>query len=968
MRMRRWWQAIRSGSASLARRIFGFDAFISYTHRDAAGYALALEQALERAGLACFRDTQQLEAGDHLDPAIARALGRSRMLVVLGTPRSRESEYMVREIATFDPSRPIIGLDFGSSLPQDRWPALQGRVFVAETLEALAGARPSTRPVEQILRTRRSWKVRTLQHALGLSIAAVVLALAGAWWISRSESERQALLAAARRAAAESRNWEGERGVLLAAQAAIWSDRAGSAAFKDAYEALTRALGSPHFFNEYARASPVTGKAIAISEESVRVLVNDSGRVSVVRVSGRALSVDGDLGVLVQPRLVDHGRAVAAIDALAQQFVVIELDSRAVRRARIPAISPDASDVTLLTSGDGTRAVVYGNAVAVIDVDRPDAPRVLYEGEAGQMAAGMSGGGRRFAVARVIDTTLRLDVFELDTGALVRAYEMEMPVDGLTAVDLSASGRYLVARLAAPEGDARAFVWDLQAAPSAAPREARGRGETFGTIAFTADERRVALGVDASFIDDLRRDAGIVAIELQPEYGRGKTKTLPFTRASITALRWSSDGEYLVGSAGNDVRVWEPFYDGPDEGLTRAWTYTEPIAGAGWMDRDAHVVAVSEGARVVRWPMRPIERPIPLGDFEDTDETTRFAVAGSPDGLHVAAGGYGGAYVWRIGGGGPIAKMLCGCIALHGLSFAARGDRMLGAAEDGSTSVFEATDWLKPPPPPARGPGGLGTATIPRLGRLLATHGASATMVAGLADGNRVLSAGHDGRVLLSSPGGTAQEIDRVERWIDALAVGADGSEVAWSVQDSVRRATQANPARFETTLAPAPVTALAYVGNELYAGLSTGLVGRMSANGTFEPLSGGLTTVVTALATSRDQTLIAAGDEAGHVRLWSAVGGGAPAQLAPIGRPITGVAFVGDDARIAVSSRQGVDPAVRSAEPQEGRLWLYPTPKTLLGRARAEVWRNLSDEEWAEAFAGARPREETFPATGNPR
>ena len=948
--------ALRPAWTALTRRMFGFDAFISYTHRDATGYATSLEHALERAGLTCFRDTQQLEAGDRLDPTIARALKRSRMLVALGTPRARESDYMAHEIASFDTRRPLIGIDFGNSLPHDRWSAMQGRIFVVETLEALAAAQPSTACVQRVAGARRSWKVRSLQRIVTLAIAAVLLALGGAWWVARIESERQTFGSLAGRAAAESQNWEGERAVLLASQAMIWNDRAGGAAFKEAYESLARAVGSSQFFNEFVTAQPFAGKAIAFSSESLRVLVEDGGRLSVARLRERRLETERDLGVLAQARFVDAGRAVAAIDTTTRQFVLHSLDSGDVRRAPLPGTTSNPANLRWHTSSDGKRFVTWDTTVVLLDIDRPNEPRTLYEAEPEQIVAGISGDGQRTAIARVIGPNLHVEVGDADSTLPARVFEIAMPVDGLVGVDLSPSGRYLIARLAAPEGNAVAFIWDLQSTPPTRPRMAQGVGETFGTVAFTTDERRVALGMDSSFVDDQRRDTGIVTVELQPEYGTGRTKTINFNLSSITALQWSADGEYVIASAGNEVRVWEPFYDGPDTAFTKAWESPDPIAGAGWAERDSMVIAVSTSGRAVRWPMKPIESPIALGDFAETDVTTRFAVAGTPDGQHVAAAGHGGLHIWKITGDKPVSKMLCWCGTLLALSFAPGGDLMFGAS-DRIVSAYEASEWMETTAPP---PGaGLGTSNEPPKGRTLAKD-STATMVVAFADGRRAASAGPEGVTVLSSTGESARVIDTPR--VSALAASTSGSELAWSVQMSVRRATQANPDRFQSVDAPAPVTALAFVGDDLYAGLANGAVGLMRTNGAFEPLSGGLAREVTGLAGSRDRTLLAAGDEAGNVRLWSLAGGGTPAQLPEIGRPITGVAFVGDDERIAVSSRDGKDRNARSGELQEGRLWLYPTPRLLLRIARTTVWRNLTAEEWVDAFAGARAREDTFP------
>ena len=176
---------------------------------------------------------------------------------------------------------------------------------------------------------------------------------------------------------------------------------------------------------------------------------------------------------------------------------------------------------------------------------------------------------------------------------------------------------------------------------------------------------------------------------------------------------------------------------------------------------------------------------------------------------------------------------------LLGLAFAPVGDLMFGVSDDRTASVYEASDWLKAAESTARDADALGTSNGPRKGRVVAENTASATMVVALADGRRAASAGPNGVAVLSSTGEMARIID--DSRIDALAAGTSGSEIAWSVRTSVRRASQASPERFDMVEAPAPVTSLTFVGDDLYAGLANGAVGVMRSNGTFEALPVGL-------------------------------------------------------------------------------------------------------------------------------
>ena len=78
--------------------VFGYDAFISYSRRDAATYAKALQVALESQGLTVFRDYSDLDPGEVLNDAVRKRLRRSRYVILLDTPNARQSRYVRDEI------------------------------------------------------------------------------------------------------------------------------------------------------------------------------------------------------------------------------------------------------------------------------------------------------------------------------------------------------------------------------------------------------------------------------------------------------------------------------------------------------------------------------------------------------------------------------------------------------------------------------------------------------------------------------------------------------------------------------------------------------------------------------------------------------------------------------------------------------------------------------------------------------
>jgi hypothetical protein len=77
---------------------YGYDAFLSYSRRDALEYAATLQTALESSGLTVCRDESDLAPGDTLRPSLRARLRRSRYLILLDTPEARLSTYVKEEL------------------------------------------------------------------------------------------------------------------------------------------------------------------------------------------------------------------------------------------------------------------------------------------------------------------------------------------------------------------------------------------------------------------------------------------------------------------------------------------------------------------------------------------------------------------------------------------------------------------------------------------------------------------------------------------------------------------------------------------------------------------------------------------------------------------------------------------------------------------------------------------------------
>jgi hypothetical protein len=84
--------------------LFGYDIFISYKRADAQGYAAALEDSLKARDLTCFRDYREISPSEDFPARIEKALKRSQMLLVIGSPRAANPDdgiWVRREIETY---------------------------------------------------------------------------------------------------------------------------------------------------------------------------------------------------------------------------------------------------------------------------------------------------------------------------------------------------------------------------------------------------------------------------------------------------------------------------------------------------------------------------------------------------------------------------------------------------------------------------------------------------------------------------------------------------------------------------------------------------------------------------------------------------------------------------------------------------------------------------------------------------
>ncbi len=225
----------------LLRFLFGDDVFISYSRRDGANYAAALANELSRSehGFSCFLDQWGASAASELSAPVVRALDRSAVLVLVGTPGAAESAMVREEVRRFSqprrfrPHRPVLPVNINGAFDRVSWTELTGLHRTVDSEEARRDGLPSE-PVIRLIRNSHTFARRN-QRVRWLSIGAAVLLIASAGASAAAVTQRRRAVAEARRAD-ESRQ-ESERQAAKAVASATRAQQKESEATANAERA-----------------------------------------------------------------------------------------------------------------------------------------------------------------------------------------------------------------------------------------------------------------------------------------------------------------------------------------------------------------------------------------------------------------------------------------------------------------------------------------------------------------------------------------------------------------------------------------------------------------------------------------------------------------------------------------------------------------------------------------------------------
>lgn len=192
----------------LSAKVGGFDAFISYSRSDQR-YALGLARMLQGAGFQISLDLLASRAGRKIPREIIKMLFRSRLLLVVVSEHSRNSDNVKLELQAFAKTGGTVLFISTTDAPlPPEWTSTVSVEQVFEEQQAVASGIPSPHVVAAARVALRSWPASARRRVTALGVLALVgVALGGTWHFQRNEaaSRARAASAAARVASARSR-------------------------------------------------------------------------------------------------------------------------------------------------------------------------------------------------------------------------------------------------------------------------------------------------------------------------------------------------------------------------------------------------------------------------------------------------------------------------------------------------------------------------------------------------------------------------------------------------------------------------------------------------------------------------------------------------------------------------------------------------------------------------------------------
>jgi WD40 repeat protein len=482
------------------------DIFISYSRRDAAcaKYARNLYDALSKRGFSPFMDRLGTEPSRIQPESLNRKIRKSKMLVLIGTERACQSEFVEKEINEFVLARrlPIVPIDFTGAIPNARWYSLvEGVTIESETAHALESGNPSgdviARIEEAFKYTKRNDQLhKATRITVGVLSVLILLSIGAAVFAARQMKEA----AGSRRAAVEAKT-------------------AADSAKKEAADEISKA-------------------AQTVSEANKKAADADTQRITAEAKSQAAQ--EQELLAEAKTRQADEETRKATVAAARQKEITSAMDL-ATKSRQIFLRQPDNLTQSVSYAMDSMRIVTslglkslesdaaLRESLALLPAHYPGH---VYESVAAVDAA-LSPDARYLSI---LTANKSLNIFRTEDHVLVK----ELPSETLPAEAFS-SAITNDARYVAVVSVKAIKLFDLQTGKNKVFQVSH-EGVSFDRIALSPDARFLAVLLDDGDAEDMIRTVGLWETKNeQTMFSLGDHLNMP-----MNSIAFSPDGDTLA--------------------------------------------------------------------------------------------------------------------------------------------------------------------------------------------------------------------------------------------------------------------------------------------------------------------------------------------------------------------------------------------------------------------------------------
>lgn len=286
-------------------RLFGYDYFISYAHKDGLEYPVRLAELLTATGYSVFLDQTEFAVGDELDAETRRRIRMSSYLIVLAGPAAVESEWVQKEVEQFlDTGRTPIVVKL-PDLPDQT--LAENEVFSPNWIRHTESDRsaPSRGTIEALTRAFKRHRrdiVRKRFLASALVVLAATIGFGSYFWFASQREQHLKEIAAAEAYTTQAREALGRReyqsaALLALAATNVRSDRETTGAQRRILsEAAMIYFGTTIAIGEANAGRP---RAVEFSpDESMLAIADNDGRIKIVRSHDGSSVSDVDMSEL----------------------------------------------------------------------------------------------------------------------------------------------------------------------------------------------------------------------------------------------------------------------------------------------------------------------------------------------------------------------------------------------------------------------------------------------------------------------------------------------------------------------------------------------------------------------------------------------------------------------------------------------------------------------------------------------